>query len=259
LEQSFVPQLVSCGLEREALDLREESKGLFPLEVRVFRNGLASRGSDATGVVLRQTVESAAILRDDLPPKLQYPRSDLRADLNRSQDDHPFLDARSDQITLMQVGRTKGVLIKRHRQAVALPANLHHVHATPPAGIHGHFRIYRNYHATSLYVPSKAKEDGHSRCAATTAGRVEHYTAHMTIKVTATEAKARFLSLLDEVQAGQDVEITRHGRPVARIVPARGPHALKDAFKGVAMSTVKKDEDLYKTGVRWNVERRPPR
>lgn len=80
----------------------------------------------------------------------------------------------------------------------------------------------------------------------------------MTIKVTATEAKAKILSLLDEVESGQDVEITRHGRSVARIVPATGPHALRDVFKGVAMSTAK-DQDLYSTGVKWNIERRRPR
>lgn len=80
----------------------------------------------------------------------------------------------------------------------------------------------------------------------------------MTIKVTATEAKAKILSLLDDVAAGQDVEITRHGRTVARIVPATGPHALKDALKGIAM-TASKDEDLYSTGVKWNVERRRSR
>lgn len=49
----------------------------------------------------------------------------------------------------------------------------------------------------------------------------------MTIKLTATEAKAKILALLDEVAAGQEVEITKHGRTVARLVPARGPHALK--------------------------------
>lgn len=76
----------------------------------------------------------------------------------------------------------------------------------------------------------------------------------MTIKVTATEAKAKILALLDEVASGQDVEITRHGRPVARLVPATGPHALKDLFKGVAMSAAK-DEDLYTTGVKWDIER----
>ena len=51
----------------------------------------------------------------------------------------------------------------------------------------------------------------------------------MTIKVNATEAKARILALLDEVEGGQEVEITRHGRTIARLVPATGPHALKQA------------------------------
>jgi len=73
----------------------------------------------------------------------------------------------------------------------------------------------------------------------------------MTIKVTATEAKAKILSLLDEVASGQDVEITRHGRTVARLVPAAGPHALKGALRGIAM-TAATDEDLFATGARWN-------
>lgn len=73
----------------------------------------------------------------------------------------------------------------------------------------------------------------------------------MTIKVTATEAKAKILSLLDEVASGQDVEITRHGRTVARLVPAVGPHALKGALKGIAM-TAAKDEDLFTTGATWS-------
>jgi len=96
------------------------------------------------------------------------------------------------------------------------------------------------------------------RAPLTRAAASARYTGHVTIKVTATEAKAKILALLDEVAAGQDVEITRHGRPVARIVPATGPHALKDALSGVAMSTAN-DEELYSTGVKWNVERRRPR
>lgn len=80
----------------------------------------------------------------------------------------------------------------------------------------------------------------------------------MTIKVTATEAKAKILSLLDDVSAGQEVEITKHGRIVARLVPATGSHALRDSLKGIAM-TAAKEEDLYSTGVKWNVERRRPR
>ncbi len=73
----------------------------------------------------------------------------------------------------------------------------------------------------------------------------------MTIKVTATEAKAKILSLLDDVASGQDVEITRHGRTVARLIPAVGPHALKGTLKGIAI-TAAKDEDLFTTGATWN-------
>jgi len=74
----------------------------------------------------------------------------------------------------------------------------------------------------------------------------------MAIKLTATEAKAKILSLLDEVAAGQEFEITKHGRTVARLVPATGPHALKGSLTGVAM-TAASDEDMYSTGVSWDV------
>ena len=54
----------------------------------------------------------------------------------------------------------------------------------------------------------------------------------MTIKLTATEAKARILSLLDEVAAGETVEITKHGRTVARLSAAPGPRSLEGALAG---------------------------
>ncbi|TME20896.1 MAG: type II toxin-antitoxin system prevent-host-death family antitoxin, partial [Chloroflexi bacterium] len=44
--------------------------------------------------------------------------------------------------------------------------------------------------------------------------------------MTATEVKARILALLDDVEGGDEVEITKHGRTVARLIPARGPNAL---------------------------------
>jgi prevent-host-death family protein len=47
----------------------------------------------------------------------------------------------------------------------------------------------------------------------------------MVKRVTATEAKSAFVTLLDEVAAGDEVEITRRGRTVARLVPATGPHS----------------------------------
>jgi len=70
--------------------------------------------------------------------------------------------------------------------------------------------------------------------------------------MTATEAKAKLLALLDEVEGGEEIEITRHGLAVARLTPARGPHALKGKFAGVTTSTAN-DEDLFSTGDVWNV------
>lgn len=80
----------------------------------------------------------------------------------------------------------------------------------------------------------------------------DHYTDPMTIKVTATEAKAKILSLLDDVSAGQEVEITRHGRIVARLVPGVGPHALRGSLVGVA-TTAGKEDELFTTRARWHL------
>ena len=78
----------------------------------------------------------------------------------------------------------------------------------------------------------------------------DHYTDHVTRKMNATEVKAKILGLLDEVAAGDEIEITKHGRTVARLVPAAGPKALKGRMAGVAMSKVD-DEELYSTGATW--------
>jgi prevent-host-death family protein len=71
-------------------------------------------------------------------------------------------------------------------------------------------------------------------------------------KITATEAKAKILALLDEVAAGEEIEITKHGRPVAKLVPAAGSHALKGQFAGTAMTAVR-DDELYATGASWDL------
>ena len=74
----------------------------------------------------------------------------------------------------------------------------------------------------------------------------------MSKKVTASEAKAKILALLDDVAAGEEVEITKHGRSVARLVPAAGPKALEGSLVGVAM-TAAKDEHLFETGAPWEL------
>lgn len=73
----------------------------------------------------------------------------------------------------------------------------------------------------------------------------------MAKQVTATDAKATILRLLDDAAAGEEIEITRHGRPVARLVPPPGARSLKGSFEGVAM-TVIEEEGLFSTGEGWN-------
>jgi prevent-host-death family protein len=63
--------------------------------------------------------------------------------------------------------------------------------------------------------------------------------------VTATEAKAKILALLDAVEAGEEVEITRYGRLIARLVPARGGAALRGKYRGLVVQNVD-DEELMK-------------
>lgn len=74
----------------------------------------------------------------------------------------------------------------------------------------------------------------------------------MSRKLTATEAKAKILALLDDVEGGDEVEITKHGRTVARLVPATGPHALKASLVGTAMTTASED-DLFATDAAWEL------
>lgn len=76
----------------------------------------------------------------------------------------------------------------------------------------------------------------------------------MTTRLTATEAKAKILSLLDQVEAGGEVEITRHGRTIARLVPANGPHALRGVLGGIAMTATASDDELFSTDAEWGLE-----
>ncbi|MHB2023555.1 MAG: type II toxin-antitoxin system Phd/YefM family antitoxin [Mycobacteriales bacterium] len=72
----------------------------------------------------------------------------------------------------------------------------------------------------------------------------------MTRQMTATEAKSKLLALLDEVAGGDQIEITKHGRTVARLVPARGPRNPKGRLHGLA-ATTGTDDELFCTGEAW--------
>ena len=57
----------------------------------------------------------------------------------------------------------------------------------------------------------------------------------MVASVTALEAKTRFGQLLDRVVQGEEVVVTRHDKPVARILPAGRParEEVRAAAKGL--------------------------
>ena len=76
----------------------------------------------------------------------------------------------------------------------------------------------------------------------------------MTRQITATQAKAQILALLDDVAGGDEIEITRHGRTVARLVPAAGPATVRGCLAGVARTAVEDEELLFTTGAEWEFD-----
>lgn len=72
----------------------------------------------------------------------------------------------------------------------------------------------------------------------------------MTTEIQASEFKARCLALLDEVATKRTVlVVTKHGRPVAKVVPVDEPASL------VGSVTILDDDDemLFSTGEGWSV------
>ncbi len=74
----------------------------------------------------------------------------------------------------------------------------------------------------------------------------------MTRQMTATQVKAAILGLLDEVADGEEIEITKHGRTVARLVPAVGANALRACMVGTAVTNAE-ESDLFTTGAGWDL------
>jgi prevent-host-death family protein len=53
------------------------------------------------------------------------------------------------------------------------------------------------------------------------------------LTIGAVEAKSRFSDLIDRVGRGAEVIITKHGKPVARMVPIE-PHSVREKVRAVA-------------------------
>jgi prevent-host-death family protein len=73
--------------------------------------------------------------------------------------------------------------------------------------------------------------------------------------VPAAKFKAQCLALLERVDP-DGIIITKHGRPVAKVVPiGRPPTHLIGSLKG----KLKIKGDIFSTGLRWDAESRHPR
>jgi prevent-host-death family protein len=73
--------------------------------------------------------------------------------------------------------------------------------------------------------------------------------------VAATQFKAQCLSLLERV-GPEGIVITKHGRPVAKLIPIR---ADSSALIGSLAGKIKVKGRILSTGVRWDAESRHSR
>jgi len=68
-----------------------------------------------------------------------------------------------------------------------------------------------------------------------------------------TEGQERGLLTFQQIETClEEIEITKHGRAVARLVAATGPHALRGRFANVAISAAA-DDELFTTGASWDL------
>jgi prevent-host-death family protein len=73
------------------------------------------------------------------------------------------------------------------------------------------------------------------------------------MEISATQFKARCLKLLDDVaEGGGELVVTKHGRPVARVVPVDEGEA---SLAGSAKVLVGEDELIAPVGAAWDAER----
>jgi len=70
------------------------------------------------------------------------------------------------------------------------------------------------------------------------------------VQIGASKFKEQCLSLLDHLDP-EGIVVTKHGKPVARLIPASSDCA---ALIGSLKGKVKVTGDVFSTGIRWNAE-----
>lgn len=71
------------------------------------------------------------------------------------------------------------------------------------------------------------------------------------LEIGAFEAKNTFGALLDRVEHGEEIIITRHGKPVARLVPNAG--GIDQVQAQAAFERIRARAESLKAGFDWDV------
>jgi prevent-host-death family protein len=74
-------------------------------------------------------------------------------------------------------------------------------------------------------------------------------------KVKVSELRQNLPAYLAEVQKGEEIEVTVHGRVIARIVPEEDRRAAARQFLKSLRETAKIDDIISPSGDVWNAER----
>jgi prevent-host-death family protein len=75
--------------------------------------------------------------------------------------------------------------------------------------------------------------------------------------IMASRFKAECLAILDQVERMRvSVTVTKHGRPIARVVPLDDPGPIRP-MKGTVQLVAEGDEAYFSTGERWEAEPDP--
>jgi prevent-host-death family protein len=72
------------------------------------------------------------------------------------------------------------------------------------------------------------------------------------MNVSVAEAKAKFSELLKLAEAGEEITVTRHGKPIATIAAAENPKGERKSLIGAMKGQIWISDDFDELGPEWN-------
>jgi prevent-host-death family protein len=72
------------------------------------------------------------------------------------------------------------------------------------------------------------------------------------MNVSVAEAKAKFSELLKLAEAGEEITVTRHGKPIATIAAAEKPEAERKSLIGAMKGQIWISDDFDELGPEWD-------